>query len=64
MLWLQVVKIIMKHSKKMMKEFKIQKSPTDDTPNVLTKDEICMVVSECLLDAAPEIVELFSKRRK
>ena len=64
MLWFEVVKILIKHAKVISKKFKQEKSATDDTPHVLTKDEISEVVLDSLIDAIPEITEIFHKRKR
>tara|TARA_Y100000593_G_C4294336_1_gene329851 strand:+ start:1371 stop:1610 length:240 start_codon:yes stop_codon:yes gene_type:complete len=65
MLWLTVVKILIKHAKKINLELKQEKSSSDeDTPGILTKEEISEVVLDNLLEAIPEIVDVFHKRKR
>ena len=65
MLWLKVVRLLVKHSKGMVREMKKEGGPADpDSPNRLTKDEIAMVVTDGLLDLVPELTELLAKHKK
>ena len=65
MLWIKIVKLLMKHVKIMVVEMKKERSSSDpDSPNVLTKEEISMVVINQLLEAVPEVTELLSKKRR
>ena len=65
MQWLELVKIILKHAKLIQRELKKQKSATDDTPHVLTRDEIAITITEALVDGAiPEMIELFADKKK
>ena len=65
MLWLQVVKILIKHAKNINKELKQEKSKSDeDSPGILTREEISEVVLDNLLEAIPEVVDIFHKRKR
>ena len=64
MLWVEVVKILIKHAKVISKKLKQEKSASDDTPGVLTKEEIAEVVMDSLIDAIPELTEVFHKRKR
>ena len=64
MLWLQIVKIILKHSKEIQRDLKKEKSKHDDTPHVITADEYAMVITDGLLEAVPELVKVFQKHKK
>ena len=64
MLWVQIIKVLVKHAKVISRELKKEGSSQDeDSPNVLTKDEIAMVITEELLEAIPELTILFAKRK-
>jgi hypothetical protein len=64
MLWLQIVKIIIKHSKEIQKDLKKEKSSRDDSPGVITADEYAMVITDGLLECVPELVATFQKHNK
>jgi len=64
MLWLEVVKVLMKTAKKISRRLREEKSATDDTPHRITAEEYAMVITEELLDSVPAIVAIHQKRRK
>ena len=64
MLWLDIVKVLLKHAKQIQKDLKAEKSSKDDTPFRITPDEYAIVITEQLLEAVPELVEIFQKRNK
>ena len=64
MLWLDIVKILLKHAKNISKELKEEKSATDDTPHRITAEEYAMVITDNLLEAVPELVQVYQKRKR
>lgn len=65
MRWVTIIKILVRHAKLISKDLKKEASMADkDSPGVLTKDEIAMVISDHLLDAIPDLTALFHKGKK
>tara|TARA_R100001086_G_C11709245_1_gene223679 strand:- start:141 stop:341 length:201 start_codon:yes stop_codon:yes gene_type:complete len=64
MIWLDIVKVLLKHAKQIQKQLKKEKSSSDDSPGIITADEYAVVITEQLLEAVPELVEIFQKKNK
>ena len=65
MLWLDIVKVLIKHAKNINKELKEEKSATDeDSPGRITAEEYAIVITDNLLEAVPELVAVYQKRRR
>lgn len=64
MIWLDIVKVLLKHAKQIQKELKKEKSSADDSPGIITADEYAVVITEQLLEAVPELVEIFQKKNR
>lgn len=63
MRWIQVVKILLKHAKNITKKLKEEGSSEDeDSPNVLTKEEIAITITEELLESVASLTPLFTKK--
>ena len=63
MRWIQVVKILLKHAKNITKKLKEEGSSEDeDSPNVLTKEEIAITITEELLESVGSLTPLFTKK--
>ena len=64
MLWLDIVKVLLKHAKNINKELKKEKSSSDDTPGIITAEEYAIVITDNLLEAVPELVSIYQKRKR
>ena len=64
MLWLDIVKVLLKHAKNINKELKEEKSADDDTPHRITAEEYAVVITDNLLEAVPELVAIYQKRKR
>tara|TARA_R100000664_G_C2755676_1_gene143421 strand:- start:1425 stop:1658 length:234 start_codon:yes stop_codon:yes gene_type:complete len=64
MLWLEIVKILVKHAKNINAELKKEKSANDDSPGVITPEEYAVVITDNLLEAVPELVAVYQKRKR
>lgn len=64
MLWLDIVKVLVKHAKNISRELKKEKSSSDDTPGIITAEEYAIVITDNLLEAVPELVTIYQKRRR
>ena len=64
MLWLEIVKVLLKHSKKISRKLRAEKAPDDDTPGIITAEEYAMFITDELLEAVPELVALYQKRKR
>ena len=64
MRWVAIIKILVRHAKLISKDLKKEASLADeDSPGILTRDEIGQVITDHLLDAIPELTKLFIKRK-
>ena len=50
MLWIEIVKVLLKAGKQIQKDLKKEKSATDDTPNRITPDEYAITITENLIE--------------
>ena len=65
MRWVQIIKILVKHAKLISRDLKKEGSSKDaDSPGILTKDEIGEVITDHLLNAIPELIKLYERKKK
>ena len=64
MLWVEIVKVLLKAGKQIQKDLKEEKSASDDSPNRITPDEYAITITENLIDVVPDLVKIFQKRVK
>jgi hypothetical protein len=64
MLWVEIVKVLLKAGKQIQKDLKEEKSASDDSPNRITPDEYAITITENLIEVVPELVRIFQKRVK
>ena len=64
MLWVEIVKVLLKAGKKIQQDLKEEKSASDDSPNRITPDEYAITITENLIEVVPELVRIFQKRVK
>ena len=65
MRWVQIIKILVKHAKLISRDLKKEGSAKDaDSPGILTKDEIGEVITDHLLNAIPELIKLYERKKK